>query len=263
MEIGVSTASLFKRYDTLNSLKVLRDMDARVVEIFLESFSEYDASFISSLGSELGELTVHSLHTVTTQFEPQMFSDIPLQKKDAYRFMENICRGAKEIGAKNYTLHGRAKIKKNARFDDFPSYIKHFNDLTELCGKYGVNVCLENVEWAFFGEPQFFARIKDSCPSLRTCFDLKQARLSGFLAEDYLSVMAGTINTVHLSDIDENGKMCLPTFGTVDFYRLFELLKNTGFDGNMLIEVYPNDYRDESEIAESLYKLRKIKREVF
>ena len=47
MEVGVSTASLFMRADTKGSLKILAELDARVVEVFLESFSEYDERFVS------------------------------------------------------------------------------------------------------------------------------------------------------------------------------------------------------------------------
>ena len=263
MEIGVSTASLFLRYETRDALLLLNELGARVVEIFLESFSEYDEGYISSLKADLGGMTPHSLHTVTTQFEPQLFSDVTVQRKDAYFFMEKICRGAREIGAKNYTLHGRAKVKKHAKFDDFPSYVKRFNELCEFCGGYGVEVCLENVEWAFYGVPGFFTKLKNECPKLKTCFDLKQARISGFAAEDYIEEMAGRINTVHLSDVDGSGKMCLPGKGTVDFYKLFKTLDKAGFRGNMLVEVYKNDYNEVGEIAESLQFLRRIKSEVF
>lgn len=263
MEIGVSTASLFMRNDTRSALKLLNKLDARVVEIFLESFSEYDEGYIASLRTDLGDLKAHSLHTVTTQFEPQLFSDVSVQKKDAYFFMGKICRGAREIGAENYTLHGRARVKKFAKFNDFPAYIRHFNELCDTCEGYGVNICLENVEWAFYGVPGFFSKLKDECPKLRTCFDLKQARISGYSAEEYIAEMSGRINTVHLSDVDANGKMCLPGKGTVDFYKLFKMLDRAKFRGNMLIEVYTNDYNEPCEIAESLQFLRKIKSEVF
>ena len=45
MEIGVSTASLFKRQYNEDALLTLNEIDARVVEIFLGTFSEYILSW--------------------------------------------------------------------------------------------------------------------------------------------------------------------------------------------------------------------------
>ena len=263
MEIGVSTASLFMRATNEEALGILNDVDARVVEIFLESFSEYKSEFISSLKDKLGNLKVHSLHTLTTQFEPQIFSENPIARGDAFDFMKGICRGGKVIGAKNYTLHGKAYFKKNVVFNDFPLYIKCFNELCELSGGYGVDICLENVSWAFYNAPGWFSNVKEKCPKLKACFDIKQARNSGFAAEEYIKEMSGRINTVHLSDINERGKMVLPGRGVVDFRKLFIELDKAKFCGNMLIEVYKDDYESVDEIADSLEYLRKIKDEVF
>ena len=263
MEVGVSTASLFMRADTKGSLKILSELDARVVEVFLESFSEYDERFVSSLSEYTKGLVVHSLHTVTTQFEPQLFSSVPVQKKDAFAFIEGICRGAKTLGAKNYTLHGRARVKKNAKLESFDEYALHFNELCDLLSGYGMSLTLENVEWAFCSRPEWFFEIKKRCPELKACFDIKQARISGYDPFDYIEAMKGRINTFHASDVDENGKMCLPGRGVTDFGKVFYALKRAGFCGNTLIEVYTGDYGDVSEIAESLRYLRKIKEEVF
>ena len=263
MEAGVSTASLFMRADTKQALKILGELDARVVEVFLESFSEYNEDYVSSLASSLGNMSVHSLHTVTTQFEPQLFSAVPVQKKDAFSYMEGICRGAKKIGAKNYTLHGRARVKKNAKLDNFDEYAPHFNEICDLLEGYDMTLTLENVEWAFFSYPGWFLKIREKCPKLKACFDIKQARISGYDPFDYIEAMQGRINTFHASDVDENGKMCLPGKGVTDFTRIYSALSRAGFCGNTLIEVYTGDYGDVSEIAESLDYLRKIQREVF
>ena len=258
MQIGVSTASLFMRADTKGSLKILNDLGVKVTEIFLETFSEYKAEYIASLKECLGDIQVHSLHTVTTQFEPQLFSLLKPQKDDAYVFMDEILRGAQAINAKNYTLHGKARVKKYARLEDFDAYVPLFNELTDRAEERGVEICLENVEWCFYSYPGWFSNIKDRCPKLKTCFDIKQARISGFKAEDYVKEMAGRINTVHLSDVDENGKMCLPGRGVTDFKKLFASLSDAGFDGNMLIEVYTGDYGETDELKRSIEYLNNI-----
>ena len=75
--------------------------------------------------------------------------------------------------------------------------------------------------------------------------------------------MGENIATVHLSDINESGKICLPGRGTFDFTDLFKRLKDVNFSGDMLIEVYNEDYGDISEIKDSLDYLRELKYKTF
>ena len=69
MEIGVSTATLFMRAFNEDALPVLDELDARVVEVFLESFSEYSESFGRLLAEKKGSLRVHSEQRITLSTE--------------------------------------------------------------------------------------------------------------------------------------------------------------------------------------------------
>ena len=75
--------------------------------------------------------------------------------------------------------------------------------------------------------------------------------------------MGQNIKTVHISDVDENGKIKLPGEGTFDFEELFRRLKDVGFDGDALIEVYKDDYGNVTEIKRSLDKMREIAYKIF
>ena len=70
--------------------------------------------------------------------------------------------------------------------------------------------------------------------------------------------MGENIKTLHLSDVDENGKIKLPGKGTFDFETLFRRLNDSGSDPTALIEVYKDDYDDIGEIKNSLDYLREI-----
>ena len=92
--------------------------------------------------------------------------------------------------------------------------------------------------------------------------DIKQARISEFPYEQYLTEMGEKLAYVHVSDVDERGKICLPGKGRFDFERLIKQLLDVGFDGALLVEVYNRDYKDEQELKiscdylnELLYKL--------
>jgi sugar phosphate isomerase/epimerase len=76
--------------------------------------------------------------------------------------------------------------------------------------------------------------------------------------------MGESLAYAHISDVQENGKMCLPGKGSFDFETLIKRLQDVGFDGALLIEAYKDDYREISELKtacdyvnEILYKLNK------
>ena len=71
---------------------------------------------------------------------------------------------------------------------------------------------------------------------------------------EYIAEMGKDLVTVHISDVNENGKMCLPFSkdGTTDFKDVFGRLRDVGFAGAILLEVYKNDFTDFSELFDSL-----------
>ena len=263
MEVGVSTASLFKRAYNEDAVKILDKIDAKVCEVFLGTYSEYKPSFAQKVKENLGGLQVHSIHTLNTHFEPQLFAYNPRAIDDAYEIMKNCMLSAQILGAKYYTLHGIARFKKGAKYTNYPDIANKLAKLNEFCQNYGVEVCLENVEWAYYNHVGFFTEICKHNKNIKTCLDIKQARVSGDSYIDYINEMQNSIKTVHLSDYNNVGKICLPGSGEFDFEDLFKRLKSVGFDGNMLIEVYYEDYNSVDEIKESLNYLRELKYKIF
>lgn len=263
VEIGISTASLFKKQYNEDAIPTLNQIDTRVCEVFLESYCEYNPKFAQLLATKLGDLKVHSIHTMTTQFEPTLFTDNERAYNDAFSAFEDVLKSSKILGATNYTMHGRARFRKNSNYDNYKEVAFYFNKIIDLCEKYNVNMCLENVEWAFYNRPGFFKEVKKDCPRLKGVLDIKQAYLSGYDYTDYLYEMGGDINTVHLCDRDSMGKGCMPGKGVFDFETLFKQLKDIGFKGNMLIEVYDNAFKEISELKQSLDVMREIKEKVF
>lgn len=263
MAIGVSTASLFLRQYNEDSIVTLNELDARVCEVFLESFSEYEPEYGKLLLERKGNLDVHSLHVVTMNFETELFSVNPRAFKDAVVWFEKVLTVGKTLGAKCYTMHGRARIKPNGNYDDYKAAGERFEILCKIAEKYGINVCLENVSWAFCNYPDFFRNVRKYSEDLKATLDIKQARLSGYDYREYIDAFGENIKTVHLSDIGDDGRIRLPGKGNFDFEELFKRLKDVGYKSDMLIEAYKNDYDKLSEIKESLDYLREIEYKVF
>ena len=263
MEIGISTASLFLRQNNEDAVKTIRSLGSKTTEIFFETMSEYTAEYSDLIKSRLGDMKVHSVHVYTMHYEPELFSDNEKSFKEALATYKSVLNSARNLGATNYTLHGRARIKRTGNYDDYEKIGKRLNFLTEVAKEYGVDLCLENVEWALYNRVGYFKEVLKYAPDLKATLDIKQARISGYDVYDYIEEMKGKIKTVHLSDIGENGGRCIPGKGVTDFEKLFTTLKDTGFDGVSLIEVYKDDYKDIEELRESLQYLENIKNKIW
>lgn len=233
---------------------MLNELGVRTAEVFLTSFSEYGYPFADELAAKKGGLSVNSVHDLNTEFEPQLFSLHPRVKADAYGWLEKVLESANALGAPYYTFHGTSRVKRASRSgdnDDFRAMVRGFSELIDYCSARKVALCLENVEWSTYNRVGVFARLASELPELRGVLDIKQARISEYPYESYISEMGERLAYAHVSDIDGQGRIRLPGKGVFDFETLIKRLKDAGFDGALLIEVYKNDYGAENELKDS------------
>lgn len=255
MKIGVSTASFFQREECENAIEIIKGLGADCAEVFLGTFYEYRPEFVKANSSKFSGIEIYSVHSSSTNFEPQLFSSSRRVRGDGFYWLDQFLRSALALGAKKYSFHGYISRSHNVNFDDIATYLR---DICEFAARYGVDVCFENVSWCTYNRPGLFREFKSRCPRLAAVLDLKQARRSGYPINMYIEDMAGAISHVHLSDVTEDGKMCLPGKGVYNFEEIFKRLRGAGFDGPALIEVYSRDYGDYSEIKQSLEYLKEI-----
>lgn len=253
MKTGISTASLYLRKETEDAVSTIKELGATCAEVFYQTFYEYRPEFSKALVRELGGLTVNSVHVNTFHIENGLFSRSRRIRGDCYYWLDQVMRSAQLLGCKAYSFHGKAD--KTA---DIGRVEECLREAVGFCARYGVKLCLENVAWCIYNKPGIFTRLKERIPELCGVFDIKQARRSGYPYKDYIEEMKGCISHVHLSDADLNGKMCLPGMGTTDFTEVLKRLKGTGFDGNIIIEAYNEDYSDISELKNSLDYLNEV-----
>lgn len=250
MKVGISTASLFPKNNTEQAVATVKNLGVDVIEIFYSTFYEYRPEFSKALQKEIGGLTVNSVHANSTNYEPNLFNPTRRVKGDGFYWLDQVARSAQLLDCKNYTFHGFHRLAANGA-DDFDSLAGYLGDASAFLATYGVRLCLENVHWCAYNRPGFFAEMKKRIPDLQGVFDNKQARRSGYPWQMYVKEMAGSIAYAHLSDLDANGKMCLPGRGVCDFGEMIARLRDAGFDGNLLIEVYGGDYDGFGELKES------------
>ena len=248
MDTGVSTACLFLREMNEDAVAVLDGLGIRNTEVFLTTFSEYGEEYGRVIAARKGKMRARSVHVLNTQFEPQLFGAHPRARADAFAWLDRAMAGAAVFGAEHYTFHGITRLKKNSVPSDVGKLAASLNEICDACAVHGVGLSLENVHWALYNEPGLFRPLKERCPALSGVLDVKQARLSGYPYQMYIKDMEGSISHVHLSDVDERGRICLPGTGVFDFETCLRRLKDAGFAGTALIEVYAGDYGDVSEL---------------
>lgn len=256
MKIGISTAALFPEKHTEDAAKIIKSLGADTAEVFYSTFYEYRPEFSKALAPQIEGLHVNSVHTMPLNFECNLFNGTRRVRGDGFYWLDQVARSAQLLGCKNYTFHGF--VRSGGGVDDLNFIGERIAEAFNFLAGYGVNLCLENTACYAYNRPSFFGEIKRRCAGISGVFDLKQARRSGYPYQAYIADMAGAIAYVHISDVNENGQTCLPGKGICDFYEIFKRLKDSGFDGAVLLEPYRGDYGGYDELKQSVQFLMEI-----
>lgn len=254
MEIGLSTACFYPDAVTEEALPRIAELGIGVAEVFLETFSEYSVDYAKELKAIMEESGVrtHSIHTLNPHFEQTIFSRTERQRRDSLDWFERSLDAGEYIGAGVYVFHGPARLKGPGGPPNFTRLAPLVGPMIEMAERRGIRFSWENVFWCWYDHPGFAGELAaHGVEGLGFTFDLKQAYLSGHDAYTYLSEMAGRIANVHLCDIDEAGRLCLPGRGTVDFKALGRAIRGAGYSGPAILEVYRENYRDWREMGDA------------
>jgi sugar phosphate isomerase/epimerase len=248
MYLGISTATYFSKLFTEDSFEEIKKLDIKICEVFLATFFEYQPSFCDTLIQKSKGIRIYSVHALTSQFEPELFNESPRTRKDAENIFDMVLNTAQRLCAKYYTFHGPARLKKKVYEFDYEKLGKRFCELAAMAAAKNVEIAYENVHWSFFNCPEYLLNLKPYCPKIKSVLDIKQAMQNKIDWESLLKAMGNSLVNVHICDYDENGKLCMPGRGIFDFKKFFYKLEDTGYDGPIIIELYPDAYKTFDEI---------------
>ena len=259
MEIGVSTASYFNKLQLEDAVLDIAAHGVSLCEVFFNSFSEYDPPFVELLFERpnRANLRVFSVHPMSMQFEPQLFSAHLSQRDDAWRIFEQVLKDGNRIGASHYVMHGPARLFGGVKNIGLTRIAPVFLELSALAAQYGIQLTLENVSWCVFNEPEFGMRLLDAIggEAIRFTLDVKQAVRSGFDPIDYIRAVGSYIVNVHLCDAtpqeNSSARYEMPGLGQYDFVSMFNALALCKYQGPAFIEVYSDMYREIPELYTS------------
>ena len=263
MNIGASSACFYP-LETEKAFQKICEMGFDYSEIFFNSYSELNAEFIKEIRSikDYYGVTVTSLHPYRSFSEGyDFFSKYKRRFYDAAEDYKRFFEASAELGAKYIIMHG-AKHKSEIPLTE---YAERFGELNGIARTFGCTVAHENVVDFASASPDFMRFMKEKLgKDFKAVLDVKQARRAGFDYREFIDALGESIVHLHLSDFNSEHS-CIPPSenGFFDFTSLFTELKNIGYKGDGIVELYSDGYKDSKEIVCAAEYLRKIADDVF
>ena len=258
MKIGASS-SCFYPLETEKAFLKIAEAGIRTSEIFLNSPSELNKSFVGELRKikDAYGVDVRSLHPYRSFSEGyDIFSKYERRFEDVKEVFRRYFDAAGELGADFIILHGsrgRAEIPPER-------YAERYFELHRIAESMGCTLTHENVVDYVGAQPEFMSFMKSTLgDSFKMVLDIKQARRAGADYRKFIDAMGESIVHVHLSDCN-NERDCIPPSekGLFDFRELFTLMRNVGYKGKYIVELYSDSFRDVGEIVSSTIYLQDI-----
>ncbi len=250
MRAGVSTACIYPAL-LEDSLLDLVKMGVKNTEIFINTDCELKTDFINLLNSILKEYGASccSVHPFTCPSEPMMlFSSYKRRVNDIIDYYKYFFQAMNILGAKIFVFHG------NKSLTPVPEelYFERFAILAEAAKEFGVIVAQENVSRCQSRSLSFMTEMSRYLGDMANfVLDVKQAIRAGEDPEEIAGKLGNKIIHVHMSDHGKKGDCLLVGDGEFNISRFLSVLKNDGFNGSVVLELYRSNYSDISELADN------------
>lgn len=253
-QLGVSSACFYPEM-TETALEIAGKCGFHNVELFINSHTELEDDFVDKLLEikEKYSLNIVSLHPFASFAESfYLFSNYERRYTDILPLYDRMFEVTAKLGADIFVFHG-AKIPGSISDEE---YCKRFAHLIEMGKKYGVRVCQENVVHHRSASPDYLKMMKANIgDDFKVVLDVKQAHRAGYSPYEFIDKLGDSIIHVHISDRNDEKDCITPLKGVFDFCKFFETMKNKGYDGKYIIELYWWSYDNTNEIIEAYNRL--------
>lgn len=260
MLCGISTACLYPQ-DTLESLEQVAALQPDCMEVFLNTFREWDAPYLDALCRRREEfgIPVVSVHPFTSGLEPFLFfTSYETRFEDGLALYRRYFEACQALGARILVFHGNHK----ARPIPMQDYAARFCRLCEEAERFGIIVAQENVDRCQCGQPEALRQLRRyATRPLHFVLDLKQARRAGAEVLEVARAMGPeNICHLHLSDATPESCCLAPGKGCFDLAGLLKELFRGGFRGSSVIELYRGDFGQPEELAAAVAHVRAVQK---
>lgn len=253
MMTGISTACLYPMYTEV-ALQTFASLHVEATEVFINCSEEILPAKLREMRSiaDGNGVKILSLHPYTSGMEPMLF--FSAYKRRFYEGMElykKYYEAANILGADIVIFHGNSS-KSGMSYDE---YFNRFGRLVEDSISNGSKLCHENVSRCMSRSSAFFKELAKAVPQSEFVFDTKQAFRAGEDVFEFVKAMSGRIRHVHFSDHSEQNDCLVPGHGTFNTGEFLDLIKNNGFDGGVIVELYRENFDSIVELYEGYQRL--------
>lgn len=260
MEVGVSSACFYPM-QTEQTLELLAAGGFHHIEIFFNAACELKENFCKEMrkrADALG-LQVISVHPHCGAYEYiNLFSYYARRREDGLEDYRHIAQAGEILGAKYITFHGdRLNSPVPA---DAERYCSALSGIMGIAQQHGLLLAQENVSWCSSSKLEFLRQVDERLRphGLHYTLDVKQALRAGHRWQDYERIMRGRIVNVHISDSSAQDNCLLPGMGEMDFAQFFRTMRQHGYQGDYLIEVYQRNFQDPLQLGSAKRHLEQI-----
>ncbi len=255
MQYGISTACFYPQ-ETEKSVSLISKNHVSCCEIFLNTASELELSYAKKMKqiAEDAGMRILSVHPYTCAFEPFMlFTNYPRRFQDGIEYHKRYFSMMNMLGAEIFVFHGD---RKQSTMEDH-EYYERFAVLRDLGKTFGITVAQENVERCKSRSVSFLAemcRYLDG--NVRFVFDNKQALRSGVDPVSFVRRFGNQICHVHISDRTSECDCCAIEKDSAYVKETMDALREGGYNGGVIVELYRDLLKSDSEIFSSYENLK-------
>ncbi|MBQ2881149.1 MAG: sugar phosphate isomerase/epimerase [Clostridia bacterium] len=248
MKLGISSGCWYPSF-TEESAEKIKNAGYTAAEVFLSDDSENETEFLQHLKNRFDRngikaVSVHPYTSFAEQF--LFFSDYSRRKESAFKYYRKYHNACKILGAEFINFHG-ATIPVEVE-----KYAEIYQRLYREAKEEGLTFCQENVRKYTCGKVAYLAELKRTLnDEIAFTLDVKQAHMEGESISDMIKIMDKNIKLVHISDHTEEEPCLLPGFGSFDIENFLKSIKNVGYDGYLITEIYSKNCKAESHIKAS------------
>ena len=259
MFVGISTACFYPK-ETENTIEDIAPLGFKHIEVFFNSICECEEDFCAAFRGKIDSLGIAcvSAHPYISSMEHFfLFSGYKRRKDDGFLLYKDIFKGAKTLGAKHITFHGDRVFLQTAF--SIKQYAKVFMELDLMAKDHGLRLAQENVSWCRSCDLEFLKGLLNETGG-DVCFtlDIKQAVRAQRDVFDYIKLLKNKIVNIHINDYTQDKPCLLPFEGDMDYIRLKNALVEMNYGGELIIEVYRDNFSDNADVLKSKKKLEEI-----
>jgi len=251
MKLGVST-SVFLHHNLETALKKIGNLDIKYVEIWGEPPHLWVENIKYNYLKSIKEL-LYKYDLKPSYHGPAHDVDItsmnPGIREESIKQHKRSLDIAKFLGVDVYVIHAGSFYPgdKNTISKGFDRLYSSIDELLILAKEYDIVLAIENHpvnENGIFNNPKTMKKVIDDFNSsyLKVTLDLGHANLTKFPVIKYIEELKDNIKHIHLNDNDGIEDLHLVYGkGNLDSNNLIKRIKNIGFDGVGILEIWAPD----------------------